>query len=170
VLKGTVETALTKPTTNNKAKKMDTCEEDEFRGTMKVQHTDCSYHHKKSDFCWQISYFVPSDLEHPVLIKRSAAYKVYARKPNQNKKRKRVDTKEEEEDDEEEITSPVTTSSIDMSGSFDDFSSRLDALVQCSKKLKPNEKRNALELVSTKLLQLDPLFFCEQLKKLQDKK
>jgi hypothetical protein len=171
VLKGTVETALTKPTANTKSKRMDTSADDEFRGVMKVQHTDCSYHHKKSDFCWQISYFVPSDLERPVLIKRSAAYKVYARKPNQGKKRKRADPKEEEEE-EEEPTSPVATlqTVTDAIGSFDDFSSRLDELVQCSKKLKPNEKRNALELVSTKLLQLDPLFFCEQLKKLQDKK
>jgi hypothetical protein len=146
---------------------MDTSSDLEFRGTMKVQHTDCSYHHKKSDFNWQISYFVPSDLEHPVLIKRSASYKVYARKPNQGKKRKRTDPKdEEEEEEEEEIQSTPLTAAPSTVDLFDDFSSRLDELVQCSKKLRPNEKRSALELVSTKLLQLDPLFFCEQLKKL----
>ncbi|KAL0487075.1 hypothetical protein AKO1_000999 [Acrasis kona] len=154
VLKGTIETALTKtPPVGTARKKKTFTDENHFNGVMKVQHTDCSYHHKKSDFCWQISYFVPSDLDNPILIMQSAAYKVYARKPNQNKKRKREDQSDEECETKE----------------FDDFSESLNQLLQCSKKLRPDEKRSALELVSTKLLELDPLFFCEQLQKIQAK-
>lgn len=137
VLKGTVEGSLVKPPTSQYTT---------LEGSLKVQFTDVSYHHKKKGFALQISYFAPSDLVHPVLIKRSASFLVFARKPNQNKKRKRTEPSE----------------------NFAFFQSRLDDIVQCSKKLKPQEKHSALQLLSNKLLEMDPAFFIDQLSRMQN--
>jgi hypothetical protein len=140
VLKGVVEGSCVKPPTAS---------EPRLEGTLKVQFTDVSYHHKKRGFCFQISYFTPGNLDNAVLIKRSASFLVYARKPSQGKKRKHSEV---------------------VADSYEFFSARLDELVQCSKKLKPNERRQALEMVSARLLQLDPAYFCEQLRMLQQEK
>jgi hypothetical protein len=126
VLKGIIEAALTKQPGGN---------DNEVQGVLKTQFTDVSYHHKKSHFCWEISYFEPNELNNPILITRSAPFKVYARKPNQNKKRKR------------------------QCGPFEDFCNRLEDLQKCFKKLKNSEdKATALKLVQEKIITLDPTF------------
>src|SRR5690606_382584 len=67
VLKGVIESALTQ--SNN--------DKHVFNGTLKVQFVDISYHHEKREFCWEIHYFTPDDLQNPIIIKRSAAFRVY---------------------------------------------------------------------------------------------
>jgi hypothetical protein len=129
VLKGVVECALTKPPGAK--------DQFEIQGVMKVQFTDVSYHHKKRDFCWELRYYVPNDLDNAILVMRSAPFKVFARKPNQNKKRKRTST------------------------SYEDFCNRLEDLIRVSKKLKADERKTALQLVSSKLLQSDPEYMKE---------
>jgi len=103
-------------------------------GVLKVQFTDVSYHHKKCDFCWEVSYFAPNELNTPIMKIRSSSFKVFARKPSTvasltKKKRKKDQT------------------------DFDNFCERLDELVKYTKKLKTDEQKSALELVSKKLLE-----------------
>lgn len=129
VLKGVVECALTKPPGAK--------DPFEIQGVMKVQFTDVSYHHKKRDFCWELRYYIPNDLNNAILIVRSAPFKVFARKPNQNKKRKRA------------------------SSNYEDFCNRLEDLIKVSKKLKAEERKTALQLLSSKLLQIDPEYMKE---------
>jgi len=75
LLKGIIECALTKQGNS-----------EVFEGTMKAQFVDCSYHHKKGDFCWQLQYFLPSNLENPIISLISAPFKVFARKPTTKKR------------------------------------------------------------------------------------
>jgi len=70
---------------------------------------------------------------------RSPSFKVFARKPSTKKKRK-----------------------ISI---FDHFVSRLDDLVKASKKLKSNEKKLAFDLVTSKLLKLDPDYYTASIEK-----
>ncbi|KAL9649599.1 hypothetical protein ABK040_003276 [Willaertia magna] len=159
VLKGVIESALTKKPESKSKSKNTTSDSsvEEYNGVLKVQSSTVSYHHKKINFCWQISYFIPSDLENAILVKRSAPFKVYARKPSQNKKRKRNTTTEQER------VSTLTN--------FDDFANSVEELVLYSKKLKETEKKKSLELLSTKLIELDPEYFKELLEsKLKDQK
>lgn len=122
LLKGLIECALTKGK-----------QTEEFEGTMKAQFVDCSYHHKKGDFCWQLSYYLPSDLENSILSIQSAPFKVFARKPTAKKRK---------------------------NSNFEEFTTRLEDLVKMSKKLKTEEeKKIALELVTKKFMELDPEFF-----------
>ncbi|KAG2382975.1 hypothetical protein C9374_004942 [Naegleria lovaniensis] len=168
VLKGVTESALTKKPESKSSKKNASSVAsvggvEEFNGTLKVQSSTVSYHHKKINFCWQISYFTPSDLENPILTMRSAAFKVYARKPSQNKKKKR-------NPQQTDTTTAMTTSSSSLSlSSFDEFANCVDELVEFSKKLKDTEKKRSIELLSTKLLQLDPVLFKECLESLHKK-
>lgn len=117
LLKGLIECALTKT------------QLDEFEGTMKVQFSDVSYTHKKGDLSWQIQYYLPSDLENPVIVVLSAPFKIYARKPSVKKRK---------------------------TSNFDEFTTRLEDLIKASKKLKNEEKKLALELASSKLRDLEP--------------
>jgi len=110
----------------------------EYEGSFKCQFTDVSYHHKKSDLSWQIQYYLPSDLENPILSLRSPSFKVFARKPSTKKRKISI---------------------------FDHFVSRLDDLVKASKKLKSNEKKLAFDLVTSKLLKLDPDYYTSSIKK-----
>lgn len=122
LLKGLVECALTKGK-----------QTDDFEGTMKAQFVDCSYHHKKGDFCWLITYYLPSDLENSILSIQSAPFKVFARKPTAKKRK---------------------------NSNFEEFTTRLEDLVKMSKKLKTEEeKKIALELVTKRFMELDPEFF-----------
>ena len=164
VLKGVTESALTKKPESKNSKKTSTSVGgiEEFNGTLKVQSSTVSYHHKKINFCWQISYFTPSDLENPILIMRSAAFKVYARKPSQNKKKKRNPQQQQQ-------TETTTSSSSLTVSSFDEFANCVEELVAFSKKLKDEEKKRSMELLSTKLLQLDPVLFKECLESLHKK-
>jgi len=128
VLKGQVEVAIT-----NSSDK-----DSEISGILKVQFTDVSYHHKKCDFCWEIAYFTPNELNEPILKIRSSSFKVFARKPSQvvstKKKRKRDDQFD-----------------------FDNFLQKFEDLVQYTKKLKMEDKKNAISLVTSKLLEFESL-------------
>jgi hypothetical protein len=136
VLKGVVEAALSKPPGSDVSERL--------YGVLKCQFTDVSYHHKKSDFCWQISFFRPDDLVNPIMIKRSAPYQVFARKPATNKKRKR-----------------------DAEETFSKFQDGLDLLLQDAKKMKVDDKQRAMELLCSKMLEMDSNFFASKFGELQ---
>ena len=168
VLKGTVECALTKKPESKATKKKSTASnvsssQEDYNGVLKVQSSTVSYHHKKINFCWQINYYVPSDLENPMMTMRSASFKVYARKPSQNKKKKRTQAPVAEE-------TTTTTEGTSNLTNFDEFANCVDELVEFSKKLKESEKKRSLELLSSKLLELDPSYFKQCLESLQKKK
>jgi len=129
VLKGTIECAITNSSEKN--------EEKEISGVLKVQFTDVSYHHKKCDFCWEISIFTPNELNNPILKIRSSSFKVFARKPSQVAATTKKKRKKDEESD------------------FELFCNRLEELVKFTKKLKTEERKTALSLVTTKLLEFE---------------
>jgi len=139
VLKGTIECAITNSSEKN--------EEKEISGVLKVQFTDVSYHHKKCDFCWEISIFTPNELNNPILKIRSSSFKVFARKPSQVAATTKKKRKKDEESD------------------FELFCNRLEELVKFTKKLKTEERKTALSLVTTKLLEFE-----KKLKKLKKEK
>eukprot|EP01080_Neovahlkampfia_damariscottae_P007881 gene7881-12350_t len=99
-----------------------------FQGVLKCQFADLAHYNKKTDLCWEINYHLPSDIQKSVLRVRSAPFKVFARKPT-IKKRK--------------------------ASCFDEFLDKLDDLVKASKKLKEQDKKLALEMVSSKFNEVD---------------
>jgi hypothetical protein len=118
-MKGVTECSLIK--TDNK-----------FQGVLKCQFADLSHISKKSDLCWEINYYVPTDIQKSVMTVRSAPFKVYARKPTAKKRK---------------------------ASTFDEFVSRLDELVKASKKLKEEDKKLALEMVTSKFNEIDNIDF-----------
>jgi len=141
VLKGIVESALTQGSQDKNI----------FNGTLKVQFMDISYHHEKREFCWEIHYFTPDDLQNPILIKRSAPFRVYARKPNQNRPKRK----------KESDSSSRKKKKVDQSPNFIEFCRRLEELVDFNKKLCEEERKRAMEMVFTKFMQVQqqqPLF------------
>ena len=107
-------------------------EQKTFYGVLKCQFADLAHYNKKSDLSWEINYYLPSDIQKSVLAIRSAPFKVFARKPK-IKKRK--------------------------ASTFDEFLDRLDDLVKASKKLKEEDKKLALEMVSSKFNEIDDVDF-----------
>jgi len=81
VLKGSIQCTIVNVTESK----------NETSGVLKVQFVDVSYHHKKGDFCWEISYFQPDDLDNPILKMRSSPFKVFARKPSTEVKKRKKD-------------------------------------------------------------------------------
>jgi hypothetical protein len=57
-----------------------------FFGHNKIQFLDCSYHHNKQSFALEWSFYLPNELNHPILVVVSTPFKVYARKPNKKRK------------------------------------------------------------------------------------
>lgn len=78
-LKGTIEAALTKPPRTKK----------KMKGDLNVQIDGLSYYHEKKEYCLELNYFLPNELEKPVLTLLSPKFRVYARKPSKNKGQKR---------------------------------------------------------------------------------
>ena len=78
IMNGVLEFALTRTQMDEK-----------FRGKTKIQFTSSSYHHNRKKFCWEIKFYTSSDLNNPILIKRSNPFTVYARKPYTNRSTKR---------------------------------------------------------------------------------
>jgi len=124
VLKGTIQCTIA----------ISTEEKNEITGTLKVQFTDVSYHHKKGDICWEISYFQPDDLNNPLLKVRSAPFKVFARKPSTEAKKRKKD---------------------DVDDSFTKFTNSLEELVKYTKKLKTQDKNKALNLINLKIQEFE---------------
>lgn len=137
-MKGIIEGALTQ---NGNEK--------DYKGFLKTQFIDLSYHHEKKEYRWEVHFFAPSDLENPILIKRSANFRVYARKPNVNKDKKRKCGSTTENVPRKKVSK------------FAEFITRLDELVEFQKQnLKPEEKRRAMELVMSKFISIDPSYVC----------
>lgn len=135
MLKGVIESALTKQPGNST---------DDLYGVLKCQFTDVSYHHNKKNFCWQVSLYRPEDLDNPIMIKRSAPFQVFARKPAANKKRRRENPE------------------------LDEFQSRVDELFKDTKKMKADNKRKILEIVCRKMFDLDGKLFIEKVAEMQN--
>lgn len=159
ILTGIVEGALTKPV--KAAGK--TIDEPRFEGILKSQFTSVSYHHQKASFCWRISYHTPENLEDPIMQCVSAPFTVLARKASTGKKRRRSASDSSHEDllpqgqetNDTSLPAPTTTTThinaTDADCLFDQFKSRLDEIVHLAKKLKPDERTNALQALQTKL-------------------
>lgn len=111
-----------------------------LEGAIKVKFNDVSYHHDNKLFCFNISYYHPSNLQRPVVVYRSAPFKVLARKPSQGKKRK-ADT------------------------AFDQFNAKFDELLQCSKRLKLDQRSKALDSIVKMVHDMDPEYFGQALAK-----
>jgi hypothetical protein len=136
-IKGVIEGAMTQ---NGNEK--------DYKGFLKTQFIDLSYHHEKKEYRWEVHFFAPSDLKNPILIKRSANFRVYARKPNVNKDKKRKCGS----------TENVPRKKVSK---FAEFITRLDELVEFQKQnLKPEEKRRAMDLVMSKFISVDPSYVC----------
>lgn len=192
VLKGVVESALTKPSGSAAATKQ------KLYGVLKCQFTDVSYHHKKRDFCWQIGLFRPEELENPIMIMRSAPYKVFARKPATNKKRRRETTSENAAVDAATtvVTSTTntatttatttTTTSVPLTatstlaqnihnnhnnnnnnGGWEQFQDRLDDLFRDAKRMKMDDKKKVVNLLCEKMMSLDGNLFSQTVIQLQ---
>jgi hypothetical protein len=98
---------------------------DSFEGFCKFNFTDVSLHHRGSEnFNFQLSFFDPQFLEDSLVEIKSSGFKICARR-QPLKKRKR---------------------------GLDNFESRLDELVKCSKKLTNEEKKKGFQLISDKLI------------------
>lgn len=156
-LKGTVEAALTKSTEEENS---DT-EPVHLNGTLKLQFGNkLSYHSTKKHYYLEIHYFLPENLSSPIYIKRSASFKVFARKPNIDpKKREKIKPKKRKREDGNpgpRKVARVETSSLPSSSSLADFKNRLEDLVQVNSQLSAEEKKHAMDLVVSKFLSLDP--------------
>jgi len=126
VLKGQIECTITNSTENK----------NETSGILKVQFTDVSYHHKKGDFCWEISYYAPNELNQPLLIIRSTSFKVFARKPSQLSSTASKKRKKDEQTD------------------FNNFCDQLEELVKYTKKLKNDDKKNSFKFNFWKIIRV----------------
>lgn len=111
-----------------------------LEAAIKVKFNDVSYHHDNKLFCFQVSYFHPSNLQRPVVVYRSAPFKVLARKPSQGKKRK-------------------------ADSAFDQFNTKFDELLQCSKRLKLDQRSHALDAIVKLVHDMDPEYFGQALAK-----
>uniref|UniRef100_A0A7S1KTF8 Uncharacterized protein n=1 Tax=Percolomonas cosmopolitus TaxID=63605 RepID=A0A7S1KTF8_9EUKA len=140
---------------------------DGFSGTLKVRFTDCSYHHNSHDFCWVLKFFAPKNLTTPLLVVRSGAYRVLARRPKSvtTKKPKKPNAKKDtttKSSNKGKNKKEKKRSEADLNP-FAAFESKLDELVQSTKYFKEDEKRTAMELVSKKLLEADPQAFVQRI-------
>jgi hypothetical protein len=156
VLKGTVESALSKP-----PRTIET-----LKGELLVQFSDISYHHDKKEYCLEIDYFLPDNLNEPILKKRSDKFRVYARKPADRKKISKKNTtkttskkeNKRKRDEVEEKNLEVGSNKIRKVDSFKDFSVKLEELFSFSNSFQEEEKKKAIELIFNKLTVLDPFF------------
>eukprot|EP00761_Pharyngomonas_kirbyi_P005667 gb/GECH01005672.1/.p1 GENE.gb/GECH01005672.1/~~gb/GECH01005672.1/.p1 ORF type:complete len:473 (+),score=126.19 gb/GECH01005672.1/:1-1419(+) len=173
VLKGDIETALnSQPSSSDSA----------FTGKLRLQFTVVSYHLERKSFMWEIRYFAPENLDNPCMIKRSAAFKVYARKPKNNnnnkggRKRaapstaatastnmpaaKKYRTSVSSNSNSNSNSSTTTTtynstsSSSEGASSFSEFINKLEELENCNSRLPENERKCAIELVVNKFVKL----------------
>lgn len=133
VLKGTIESALTKEPTNKSA--------DEFECKMKVQF-DFSYHQDKRLVALELRFYLNDKLDQPIMIKRSCPLKVYARKPNKTKRKR-------EEDKEEKIKKIKET----QENEFNDFAGQLEKCFEMANKFAGEEKKLAVFTIMQKFAQ-----------------
>ncbi|KAG2392663.1 hypothetical protein C9374_011388 [Naegleria lovaniensis] len=130
VLKGSIESALTKEPTNKNA--------DEFECKMKVQF-DFSYHQDKRLVALELKYYLNDKLDQPILIKRSCPLKVYARKPNKTKRKR-------EEDKEKKLKKLKESQEKD----FQDFAGQLEKCFELANKFAGDEKKRAMFTIMQK--------------------
>ncbi|KAL9642735.1 hypothetical protein ABK040_009812 [Willaertia magna] len=133
VLKGNVEVALTKPTTSKK--------DDEFECRMKTQF-DFSYHQDKRLISMELKYYLPDQLEQPILIKRSCPLRVYARKPNKPKRKKDQDKEEK-----------LKKQKIEQQTSFNEFMQKLEHCFSLANSFAEEEKKKAMDIIMLKCSQ-----------------
>jgi len=125
ILKGVVDGALTVDASGK-----------QLTSKTKLQFTDVSYHHGKSQFSLQICYYIPSELNVPVLVIRSAPFQIFARRSlplkTIGKTKKGIQKKKKV--------------------SLEDYLKGLDELITFKNKLKEHERRMAIENALKKLV------------------
>lgn len=72
VLKGNIECVLSHPLSNL---------DPYYKGKLKTQFTNVSFHREKKEYCFEIQIFTSQDLKNAILKFKSAPFRVYARKP-----------------------------------------------------------------------------------------
>ena len=123
---------------------------------MKIKFTDCSYHHGNCSFAFRVSYFIESDLENPILVLESAAFKVLARKPSKNKKPQAPKRKRKEEEEPRVIVDSPQQKLAKISN-FDDFKQVTNSVFDyIQSHTDEQKKRQMINLVITKLYSVDP--------------
>lgn len=182
VLKGIAEAALTRPASRECAHNKDT-----LQGTLKVQISNNLSHHKRSSqYRLEIRLYLPNDLDHAVMVKRSPMFKVFARRPNKpkhlrNRKNKRKTemsyAKELSENDDENSSARnvdkrkdhlskkpklrhnsqmILSKATNQTPLLDLFSEKLDALFETVNRLDMEEREKALQLMLSRCLDLSP--------------
>jgi hypothetical protein len=130
-LSGTVESAMSR-------------EKNNYRGLLKVQISPkLTHYHTKSSYCFEIRILDPQNLEKEIISMKSPSFKIYARKPQENdKKRKQegcsvkpVKKMKEEEDAKEGLNEIV------------EFTQCLDQLMVLSSKLSEQDRNTAKNMV-----------------------
>lgn len=72
VIKGSIECVLSHPLTQS---------DQYYKGKLKVQFTNVSFHREKKEYCFLIQIYTSQDLKNSIIKIKSAPYRVYARKP-----------------------------------------------------------------------------------------
>lgn len=165
ILKGIVEGALTRSvkTTSGPARNDDSaaC----FEGVLKCQFNSVSYHHGKARFQWQISYFIPEDLDNPILKCISAPFLVLARKASTGKRKRRAqrshdnsnshdsNKKQKQETKSHSVVSQCNSKIVNVA--FDSFSGMLDKLFEVVHHMPDSDKMSAIRLMQEKIARHD---------------
>jgi hypothetical protein len=116
--------------------------ESSYEGTLKTQFTEAFYARKCGPLQWQLSCYIPSDLYTPILIVRSAEFRVFARKPsNPNKKQAK----------HQKTCFSSSPAVLDIAAQNDtngleEFQRHLDELMRIGKNLKMNDRRIAIRM------------------------
>ncbi|KAL9654082.1 hypothetical protein ABK040_011626 [Willaertia magna] len=150
ILGGAIESHVTKGTSN-----------DNSATSMKIKFTDCSYHHGNCKFAFKVSYFLESDLDNPILIKESAAFKVLARKPSKNKtknpptKRKKKEqeaaTKQQEQTQKTQAPKKLKITTVE------DFKQTTNTLFEFIQNSSDEQtKKHLINFVASKMCVVDP--------------
>jgi hypothetical protein len=126
-----------------------------FKGEMRVLFLDCSYHHSNRPFALKVSYYLNNQLDKPILVRKSPAFRVIARPPE--KKRKTSEKRKRAEDQEKEPSpkKQKTAQSAEKPSNKDacqTFLSAFQSLMETSfKNLGEQEKKRAVEFMMLKL-------------------
>lgn len=98
----------------------------------KIQFNNVSYHFDSKYFCFKCSYYTPTNMNEPLIVIKSAPFRVYARRPTSPGKRIRK-----------------------KKNLLQLYLQRLDEIMNMKDSFQENEKKRAVELVFTKLLSVD---------------
>jgi hypothetical protein len=143
-LKGQVEVALTRISSRTS-----------LEGKLMIQFGDLSYHKEQQNYRLEVHFFLPSNTNTPIEIMRSAAFRVYARKPNKKKFYGSQKRKRESDAHVDECQKKAKLSGQE----FSTFVQKLENLLELKDKLSLEEQRFAVQLVLSKFTEIAPTVY-----------